>query len=252
MNKIQYNKIGSHRARLAFLQNAPETKGLVPLTARVLAYAKKLEEADTLADIQGGRAKAALARRDAALNTMIGASVTVAGLVLSYAAEQGLAELAEESRLKPGDFERVRLQQRVRLAQRLHDVVLPLLPQLADAGVTVEILTDLQKKIDAAAKALPDNRGSTADKKAATAQLVVTVRELDTMEEDQIHSLLLPFQTSNPEFYRRYAARRQVLDLPGTHSKEDTGTPVPPDNGTPVTPADSAPVTPAAALPKAA
>jgi len=241
MNKTQYNKIGSHQVRLEFLQKATETRGIVPLTGKLLVYAKKLETTTTLADIQGGNARAAIVLRNVAMKAMIDAGVVVAALVMSYAAENEMVDLIEETRLQEGDFTRVRLQQRIRLAQRLHDVVLPLLPALVDYGVTAETLTDLQKKIDAAGKSLPAKRGSVADRKAATAQLVVAVRELDAIEATQIHPLLKPFEISNPEFYQRYEARRQVLDLPGTRSKENTGTPVPPDGGTPVEPANSAP-----------
>jgi len=246
MTKKQYNKIASHRARLAFLQNAPETHGIGPLTGKLLVYAQKLDAIDAVADVQGGNRKAARLRRDGAFDAMTSAALAVAGLVLSYAAEKGLLDLIEEASLTAGAFRRVRLQQRVRMAQRLHDVVSALLPQLLAYGVTADRLTDMQAKIDAAADALPTNRGTVADKKAATAQLPAMVRELDLLEKLQINPLLLPLLESNPEFYLRYAARRDVLNYPGTRSKDDDGTAVPPADVVPVIPAAETPLAQAA------
>ena len=230
MTAKQMHKMESHRVRHELLSTAPEIAGIKSLAGKVASYGRQLDVIDQLVDVQSQRS-AAIAQRDAALQTMIDTTLEINGVALSYADENEIPGLAGQVRVFPTDFLKTRLMLRVRLAQQLFEVVQPIVPQLAEFGVTAETMTDWQAKIDAAEAAMPVFRGLVADKKAATADLVAAIRKADRLEKNQIYPLLLPLKQSNPEFYRRYAARRIVIDRPATRpAAEVTG-------GTPVAPA---------------
>ena len=233
MNTKQLNQIESHVAGHDLLTTAPEAAGIKSLPGKVTAYGKKIDAILKLVDLQT-RSSATIAQREVSFDDMYDVTLTNTGIALSYADEKEIPGLADQMRKVPSNFAKARLAMRVRLAQQLYDAVLAIVPDLVDYGLTAGTMTDWQKKIDAAAKAVPAVRAATADKKAVTADLKVAVQKAGQMERNQIHPLLLPLKKSNPEFYGRYAARRQVLDRPGVRSKPDTGTPVPPDGGTPV------------------
>jgi len=233
MNTRQLNKIESHVATHDLLTTAPEAAGIKSLPGKVTAYGENIGAILKLVDLQTRRT-ADIAQREVSFGDMYDVTLTNTGIALSYADEKEIPGLADQMRMVPSNFAKARLAIRVRLAQQLHDAVLPIVPDLVDYGLTAETMTDWQKKIDAAAAALPAVRAATADKKAATADLNAAVRKADRLERNQIRPLVLPLKKGNPEFYGRYVARRQVLDRPGVRSKPGTGTPVPPDGGTPV------------------
>lgn len=220
------------------LAQAPEIAAIPAMAGKPAKLRALLTKADRLFDTQRSRITASIARREVASDAMIEATLAVAGIALSYAHDNNLPDLAAEVRVTAGDFRRNRLQHRVRLAQQIHAAVTPFVPQLAADGVTAETLDDLQDKIDAAAAALPATRGSAADKKAATAQLRETIREIRLLLKDGIDPLVRPLRQTNPDFYERYRARRTIINRAGGRPGS-----LPPPDAAAATPA-AAPATP--------
>ena len=219
MTKDQLARLAKYEA-LGFLGNAAETNGIAAFAAKFALYEARLAELRAIGARQDTRVSASLVEREVKLDSAILAALTVGGIALSYADQQGDKVLADKVRVRPNDFRRLRLSRRVHLAQQIHDVVAPVVPQLADHGVTREVLLDLQTKIDAAGVGVGAPRAATVSRKAATAQLVDAFKAMNGMIENHFDPLLLPLKQTHPEFYRRYLAARQVVNRPGTQHRD--------------------------------
>lgn len=139
-------------------------------------------------------------------------------MALSYAEETKLPLLANKVRVRPSAFRVVRPEQRVQLAQMIHDAVVPVVAQLADHGVTAATLTSLQAAVDAAQRVLSAPREATVSRRAATEQLRDAFRAVDAVVENHFEPLLFPLKETHPEFYRRYKAARMIVDRTGGRS----------------------------------
>jgi len=244
MNSRQSNVLDSSRALKAlFASNPTVPTSVLGLKEAWDEFLSQLDVVENLAQRQAQRLEVSLVRRDNAVEDAIDAATELAGTVLSYAERKKLTELAVNVRLKVTDFTSARLDDRVRLVQRVHAVI-EALPAtlLTEIKVTAAMLTELQKKIEDAGTALAAPRSTVVEKSAATELMAAAFSDLTAIRIRQVDPLIVPLEKKNPEFFTKYVAARKLIDRPGTRTEEETGTPVPPDGGTPVTPAVVTPV----------
>lgn len=223
MNARQKNKMQSHNTRLQALKTAPEIALIKGMPAKVAAYGRKIDAVGALETIQTERTRLK-GVRDARYVEMRDATLAVAGVAMSHAEEKEIPGLADQVRVIPSDFVQARWADRMKIAQQVHAAVLPFVPELVGYGMTEETLGDLGTKIDTAKEALAPLRMAAVGKSAATAEIDVAIRKLDTMEKKQILPLLEPLKKSNPEVYRRYLIARRVFAGPGSRSDAGTDT----------------------------
>ena len=216
MNSRQKNKFNAYVTTEAFLTDNPVTSEVPAFPASFTAFQTELNALRPLLLTQAKPLSAAIADRNDALKAAEAAGLAVAGIALSYAHANKLNSLADRVLLRPGDFTGVRLTQRVQLVQQLHDAVLPVVPQLADRGVTAATMDDLKAKLAAAQAALSTPRQTTAEKAAATERLRAAFRAVDAVLTRQLDPVLLPLRDTHPEFYARYKRVRAVVDRPGS------------------------------------
>jgi hypothetical protein len=223
MNKRQEMQLAMARAVRAVCQGASTiTAGIAAYPGAFARFEAKLDEVEVQAQLQLGRIRTAIEDRDQKQTTMVDAALAVAGMVLTYAHQNDLKSLEVETAVTPGDFNRARPGVKVRMAQQICDTVRPLAADLAAHGVTTALLDDLQKKIDAANAALPAPRQTTAEKRAATAEIAAKLKELNAILQNQLDPLLHTLRKTNRSFYAQYRAARQLVNLPGTHSSDAT------------------------------
>ncbi len=222
MKTIQVERLESYRARYAWLVAAPEIAGRTALARQIAAYGEQLAVVDQLIAEQRRYLPAEHARRDAIFGEMVHAALVVAGIVESYASEHAVPGLRDQVRLVPSDFALARFDDRVTLAQQLHDAVLPFVPELSGYDLTPEVMADLQAKIRAAAHALPTLRGVIISKQVATVGLAAALQRLCQLERERILPLLFPLQKSEPGFYRRYQLFREVSHRRRTRAAGET------------------------------
>src|ERR1051326_1119622 len=223
MNKVQENKVAMARAVRAVCQGGTTiTAGITAFPAAFAAFNATLDQIDAQAQRQAVRLRATIEQRDQNEAAMIDATLAIAGMASTYADQLGLKPLATQVRLTEGDFNRARSALRVRMAQQVCDVVRPLAAQLANHGVSAAALDDLQAKIDTMAEALLTPRQTTAEKKAATAEIAALLRELEAILQNQLDPLLRTVRKNPRTFYNEYQAARQIVNLPGTQTQEVT------------------------------
>lgn len=203
------------------MRNAPETAA-VPGFAKAMTLWESANEAlRVVAAQQALPLSTSRIERDEAFRKLDHWTLKVAGQVLHYASEKKLPLLANRVRVRPSAFRVLRVEQRVQLAEMLHDVVAPLAPQLADYGVTAEELAAFKAAIDAAALAAAAPRDATVSRRAATAELREAFRAVDAVIQDHLTPLLLPLQDTHRVFFQRYRAALEIVDRPGGRGGTD-------------------------------
>lgn len=196
---------------------------LEPLVQNIVALAAAQEQP------VGGQ----LEERDQALATASAATVVIAGAVLSYARTHGLPDLAAQVRGIRTQMRRLRRAERMRIAQRVHDVATPLSAPLADYGLTAGALDDFQAKIDATTHAVNVPVSTKAVKKVSTVQLNRAFRAVDRML-GQIDPMLLKLSIVDPKSHDLYLAARTVFARPASRSSTTAATAAPATSAPPL------------------
>ncbi|HVS54006.1 MAG TPA: hypothetical protein VHD62_16750 [Opitutaceae bacterium] len=223
MNKRQEMQLAMARAVRAVCDGASTiTASIAAFPGAYARFGAKLDEVETQAQLQLSRLRAVIEDRDQKQTAMVDAALALAGMALTYAHQNDLRPLGVEMEVTGGDFNRARPTLKVRMAQQVCDTVRPLVTALAAHGVTAAMVDDLQEKIDAANAALATPRQSTAERRAATAEIAAKLKELTAILQNQLDPLLHPLRKTNRSFYAQYQAARQIVNLPGTRTPEAT------------------------------
>lgn len=159
--------------------------------------------------------------RNQVLAVATAATLAVAGRVRSYARSQKLGVLEAKVRLRPSTFKKVRLAHRIPLMQQVHDAAQDVLSQLADFGVTAELLTDLQARITAADAVKTLLRSTIVERRVATAKLLELFRELTDFLENEVDPLVDSLRETSPEGWATYRAARDIINQPGTPAQPE-------------------------------
>ena len=228
MDASKSNKLAMYRAVIALLEtSAALLAGITKLPAKLAAFKALVAGITKLAATQAQPTVGAVGTRDEQLALLADEALAIAGGVQSYADENKLHELAAKVRLTPTHFRSGRKEDRVRLAQQVHDATSSVVTELGDYGVTDRKLANLQALITLTLEALSRPRSTAAEKKAATARLPAAFKEADALLENQIDPLLRPLERAQPEFYARYKAARIIIDRRGGHDNGDSTPPIP-------------------------
>lgn len=241
MNSRQKNKWARNSAVGSLLRNAPETAALPGFPRAMALWETANENLRGIAAQQAIPLSTSRIVRDEAFHALEQQTLKVAGQALHYASEKKLFTLANRVRVRPSAFRVLRVEQQVQLARMVCAVVEPLVPQLADYGVTAETLTALEATIEAAERVASAPRDATVNRRGATAELRGAFRAVDEVIDNHLTPLLLPLKQTHPGFYERYRAALEIVQRPGRAPSEDDPVPMaaPAATATPAT----APVT---------
>lgn len=219
MKTNQINLVSSFRARRAVLSDEMATGARPAFKAALTALDKQLAEIDRLTLAQGQSLPATIAGRDEAIVAMKETALRLAAAASNYAEDKELPAFALQVRLRPVDFDRVRLERRAPIARHLLEALRPAVAQLADYGVTPADLDAFEVEIDAAESAVVSPRNTSVDKKAATVRLHNAVRAASSIFRLRIDLLVRSVRDDYPDFYARYQAARSIVSRPGTHGQ---------------------------------
>ena len=235
MNSNQENKLDMFRAVVALLTvSSPLIATVAALVTKFGLLKGKMDKISVLAATQALPAAGAVVGKKEALDAMVLATLDVAGSVLSYATPNGLPELAAKVTVTESALRYGRQQDRVTLAQQVHDAAATVVARLGDYNVTAATLEDLQTKIVTATAALSGPRNAVDSRSAATTQLPEAFKEVDTLLAKEIDPLIVKFKKTQPDFYNAYQAARIIVDRPGGHAGKEPATPnAPTTPGTP-------------------
>lgn len=215
-----------YHAVQAFLTKM-ETDALPKLGEKLAAFITLLTQIVLLSDKQAQPTLGFVRDRDRALAEVAKAAVVVAGLARSYAEAAQLGDLAARMRLRPSHLLAVRLPQRLQLAQRVYDDVLPHAAVLVAEGLTAEMLADFKAKLEAAAALLAQPRTTLVAKQEATKQLDEAFREMDRFLEAQLDPMMNVLSVEDPEAFGRYERARTIIDRSATRKAADDETAAP-------------------------
>jgi hypothetical protein len=228
MKNREINKLAMYHAVQAFLTKT-ETDALPKLGEKRAAFITLLSKIDALSTRQAQPTFGLVGDRDRAFAEVEATAVVVAGVARSYAEAAQLGDLAARMRVRPSHLQAMRLPQRLQLARRVHDEVLPHAAVLVDHGLTSVILADFKAKLDAAATLLAQPRAALVLKQEATKHLHTAVREMDRFLERQLDPMLLLLGVSNPEAHSEYLRARKIVARAATRAtgaEEEAAAPV--------------------------
>ncbi|HEY0944512.1 MAG TPA: hypothetical protein VGD81_04565 [Opitutaceae bacterium] len=225
MNARQTNILNMAHAAAEKLNAIVAANPLPALVANAGALKARLDAIEAAAATQALPITGRTIDRNRILAGAIAATLAVAGRVQSYARSRKLGQLEARCRLRPTTFKETRLAHRVLLMQQVHDAAQEVLPQLADFGVTVETLADLQAKIDAADAVKSVRRLTIIERGVATAKLLEWFRELTGFFDHELDPLVDSLRETNPGGWAAYRAARHVVRQRGASSSEPEATP---------------------------
>lgn len=221
MSNKQFNRIAMYRAVQVLLNVIAATLGIPALVAKLAKLNLQLDRIAKLTTTQSLPLASPIAGRDDRLASTTDRALTIAGLVLSYATDNHRPDIAVLVRLKRSEFRNLRLVERIKLFQRIHDTALPLVPLMADYQLTVETLTEFQDAINVAVKAVDAPTSTAAEKRTATSGLRSAIATVNALLVYEIDPLIELVKDTHPSAYALYQSSRQIFDRPGTHSAAD-------------------------------
>ena len=226
MNNVQSARLAMYLAtqrELQAISNAVGIAGLIPLLD---VFDAKVEEVYSLHQIQTDLTPPKTTTRNQVLDAMVDIAVAVAGPLGAHAHQQGLHEAEAVADVTAHSFRELRLVERPTLAQKIHDAALPLLVALTPFGLTEQMLTELQAKIDAARGILNEPRTTIISRREATKDLAELFVAIDLLLEKQIDRVLAPLRLSHADLHGRYLAARQVRRRGRSEGEEPAIAPV--------------------------
>ena len=233
MDKVRSRKLAMYLAVQVALQAAADAVGIAGLTALLDVLKTKLDALFELTETQTQTTAGKTARRDEVVDDMAAATLEVAGLLRAHAHAHGLVELAATAAITPSSFVRMRMVERPVHGQRIHDAALPHAVALAPLGAAVDMLPDLQAKIDAARAIINEPRTTIVKKAVATRDVAALCAEIDALLEHQVDGVMFPLRRTQPALHARYVAARDLVGLPSRHAAEPAPDPsAPPDTAT--------------------
>jgi hypothetical protein len=242
MNAPQNNLLATGQSVSTALETITATNVPAALTAAHVALNTTLGNIRNHAATQALPITGKTRDRDAVFAAAADATLVIAGLVLSYAKNQKLGDLAAKVDLTASQLARGRFDTRVQLMQQVHDAAAGVVGQLADFEVTAATLTDLQTKIDAASALLTSPRSTIVARRVATQNLAEGFGQLEDLLH-QIDPLIKARCLTDPDSYKLDQAARVVIDRPGAPSQPEP-TPAPASSAPPV----NAPAAPTAGV----
>ncbi|MFA6597674.1 MAG: hypothetical protein WCS69_08120 [Ignavibacteriaceae bacterium] len=217
----------------ALLANAPIT-GLRPALVRaVTRLSGKIAEIQEAEKARGGRATGLSSSKNQAEENLISIILHVASGIKSYASENKLTDLFKSVEFKHWELVKLKDNELVTKAGNIKALAADKLSELADFGVVEADLT-LLDTLAADFKNYIGNIGMVrGGKTVETKNVGVLFDEAKVILEDQIDGLVETLKAEHSEFYNQYYAVREVLNLGGSHGKDEEDTPPPPDTPTP-------------------
>ena len=135
----------------------------------------------------------------------------ICGAGLSYATKAEDDRLATKFTVPVTDFAKGKDGKIITRCRNLHKAASPLADVLAEYKITPARLKALKQKTDEYKTLSTKPREAAAARKAATKRIPAVIRQATKLLRQRLDPLMVPFKTSEPEFYAQYKAARRIV-----------------------------------------
>lgn len=179
----------------------------------------KIGEIDNAVQVQETSVKGYTQNKKKAKGKMVGKALKIAGALKKYATDIDDSALFEdvnftESELLYATDTLVRER-----CLKIHAKAMLHAAALVPEGILAIDITELSTLIAAYETIIGSPSQIKADRKVATANLKVFIKQTDIILKQKIDMLMLQFKDSNSDFYNKYVADRKVIDLGVQHTR---------------------------------
>lgn len=225
MNRNQNNLLTTGHAVSATLETLTATSVPPALAAARTALDNRLSNIKAYDEQQANPLPPRTLERNQQFKVAADAAYVVARLVRGYALAQGLVALAGQVDFSATDLTRGRLTRRLQSMRQVHTAAQAHAAELVTAGVTAEMITDLDAKITAAETVLVAPRTNIAARRVATENLMREFAKLELLLDYTLDPLMEAYGRTDPDAYTRYLTARRVIDRPGTPAVDEDAAP---------------------------
>lgn len=231
MTTKQLNDLECFYVVQAFLNAEEKNLGQVPLFAPTkVKFDANVERIVFAVSVQKDKPRGkTVAKRDAE-SKLYDVVETTYSAVHTLAKHNGDAGLMEKNHKNRRELYQLRLSERLHSAELLYNDVLPLREQLKPFAV-LDLVDTLKAAIDEVKRTTEDRNLTFVAKKASGQELAVLFDETNALLDDELHTIMLPYRSSNPNLFRAWEAARTVKNLGVSHSRKN------PENGNEAQPA---------------
>ena len=142
----------------------------------------------------------------------------IASLAHACAVEHGLDAIAKRTDLSLSDVQAGTEAQFIDRCKGILADAQELTDDLGDCGTTAAKVNALGKLIDSFEKVKPKPRRGVAVSSSATKRLPVLFRQAARLLRSRVDRLMVPFKSSQPDFYGEFKAARKIVNLSATHT----------------------------------
>jgi len=194
------------KANTAITDTLPVFKEVYQSAADLLAGIYSADQT-RLKNRQTGSAGKSQFQESLTKNAMI-----IASAIVTYAARKNNRELKESMSFNRTELDYARDADLASRAANILATARNLNGELKNYGISEELLTGFSTDLDQFREQAAKPRSQVAEGKAAGLAARTQIRNLQTMFDEQLDSLMLQFRDSHPDFYNTYIVKRTVVN----------------------------------------
>jgi hypothetical protein len=227
MNKRQENKFTMYEGIFTFLRTNTETVNSVPMLKdsvdefSSVIVALRLKSTEVSNTSTGKTAVKSQAEDD-----LVSILLPVAAGLFVFAKKQNNVELKEKAKLTESHLRTIRDTELASKGDMIATLAIGQVDNLVRAGVTEEMIADLNAKVQAYRSALGARESSVAERMGARTTMEDLFAKVDGILEEEIDPAMELIRTSKTQFYNEYFALRVIKDMGVRHRPEQTPVPV--------------------------
>ncbi len=214
MTKNEENRLTMYKAVHSFLQQNGTATSTIPVLA-VLdnELGTVIGEIEQLHSAHQSVARGRAAEKEALEDRMIEEVVAAAAGLYVLAIQQGNMNVRDVAKVTPSGLKRMRDTELLVKAQTLSQYLEQSLGELADYGVTAEMVETLKSTIAEYDAALAGTESSAAKKTTQRTKLSEAFDRADDLLHNRLDPMMEVFRSSNKDLYNEYINTRVIRDL---------------------------------------
>ncbi|MBR8536029.1 hypothetical protein KDU71_10705 [Carboxylicivirga sediminis] len=222
MDARQNNKMSMYIATMRVLRSQEATLNTVPALADGITQFDALVQAiDAAHRIQMTYSSANSKMKIKEEDEMIQATVQVAAALYVYAHDNKLPGLKSQVGITPSSLKRMTDKELKNACQLVLELAETYVGDLADYGVTPEVVATLKKEIEDYATLIATPRNEIVTRSQATARLKELFDEADELLKNKLDKLMVLMEVQQPAIYKTYLAARVIVDLKSSKTTEE-------------------------------
>lgn len=140
----------------------------------------------------------------------------VAGATFAWAALANKPVIFEQVRITESELAKMRDEKVGKLCMRYYEIATENLTELANFGITKEVLDAFKQEIDQYEAVVPAPRNAQAEKTRYKNNLAELFKKGDFILKSQIDKLVLQLKKTNPNYYMEYKTNRRIVSSSST------------------------------------